>query len=122
MYSTLLAHLPTPGNIFGVRGAELSPPPVARQPFLILLLCFSSEPNHFFLSQEAAGAYDAEAIRVFGDAHPPLNFPVSNRRMLLGEKKNVWAAVVCAVCLTVAWQRGHLSTVTNVFARTVHHA
>lgn len=27
--------------------------------------------------QEAAGAYDAEARRVFGDTHPVLNFPVS---------------------------------------------
>lgn len=28
--------------------------------------------------QEAAGAYDAEAKRVFGDTHPVLNFPVSS--------------------------------------------
>lgn len=29
-----------------------------------------------FVTQAAAAAYDAEAIRVFKDDHPPLNFPV----------------------------------------------
>ena len=47
--------------------------PAALAHCALLRLC------HVSLSrfQEAAVAYDAEAIRVFGHDHPPLNLPVS---------------------------------------------
>lgn len=50
--------------------------------------------------QEAAGAYDTEAKRVFGDAHPALNFPVRYPPFLCGVVGQGEERGLCKNCLS----------------------
>lgn len=95
VYSTLLAHTHTPVNVLWSMQSRAQPTAVRAPAFPHSAAGSRVGTKPFLFSQEAAGAYDAEAKRVFGDAHPPLNFPVSKRRMFGGG--NIRAIVGCAV-------------------------